>query len=131
MNHITVSGNLVDKLRTSQNANGTLSAFGKIGVYNGKTKEGTQRDSMFFDIVVFGKTAETLIENTDKGSPVIVSGKLEEDKNISQTNGQTYFNKRIVCDDASLVAKPKAVQTATAGEVAYATPNQPVDPFGM
>ena len=112
MNHIVLSGHLTDKVRVSYSQEGKISAFGKIGVYNGKTKEGQQRDSMFFDLVAFGRSAEILRDNTDKGSPVIASGCLEEDTTVSQTNGQTYVNKRIVCDDVMVAIKPVQNQQA-------------------
>ena len=96
MNKIIVNGNLVDNIKVMTSNDGKLSAFGKIGVYNGKAKDGSQRPSMFFDLVVFGRDAEILRDNTSKGSPILVSGRLEEETTISQTNGQTYVNKRIV-----------------------------------
>lgn len=105
-NHVIFKGNLVDNVKTSQNAQGNLSAFGKIGVYNGKDKNGEQRPSMFFDIVAFSRSAEQLRDMGTKGTPVIVSGRLEEETSISQTNGQTYVNKRIVCDNVSICVKP-------------------------
>ena len=122
MNHIVLSGHLTDKVRVSYSQEGKISAFGKIGVYNGKTKEGQQRDSMFFDLVAFGRSAEILRDNTDKGSPVIASGRLEEDITVSQTNGQTYVNKRIVCDDVMVSIKP--VQNQQAPQVPVQTVQQ-------
>ena len=106
-NHVIFKGNLVDNVKTSQNAQGNLSAFGKIGVYNGKNKNGEQRQSMFFDIVAFGRNAEQLRDLTQKGTPIVVSGRLEEDTTVSQTNGQTYVNKRIVCDSVTVCVKPQ------------------------
>lgn len=122
MNHILVSGHLVDKVRVTYTQDGKISAFGKIGVYNGKTKEGEQRDSMFFDLVMFGRSAELVRDNTDKGSLIIASGRLEEDTSVSQKNGQTYVNKRIVCDNVQVGVKP--VQTNQAPQV----PVQPAAP---
>ena len=110
MNFISLKGNLVDAVKLMTNQNGNLTAFGKIGVYNGKDKEGNQRDSMFFDIVVSGRDAEILRDNTTKGTPIIVSGRLEEDKSVSQTNGQTYINKRIICSSATPCIKPVTQQ---------------------
>ena len=106
MNHIVISGHLVDKVRVGNTQDGKASAFGKIGVYNGKNRDGQQRDSMFFDISAFGRSAELLRDNTDKGTPITVSGRLEEDKSVSQTNGQTYVNKRIICDDVVVSVRP-------------------------
>ena len=111
MNKIIINGNLVDNIKVMTSNDGKLSAFGKIGVYNGKAKDGSQRPSMFFDLVVFGRDAEILRDNTSKGSPILVSGRLEEETTISQTNGQTYVNKRIVCDSVNLLVKPAVQQT--------------------
>lgn len=126
MNHVIFKGNLVNDTRTNVNQNGGLSAFNKIGVYNGKDKNGENRPSMFFDIVVFGFGAEQLRDMGAKGTPVIVSGRLEEDASVSQTNGQTYINKRIVCDNISICAKP--VQQANESQPQYQAPVQPVQP---
>ena len=122
MNHILVSGHLTDKVRVTYTQDGKISAFGKIGVYNGKTKEGQQRDSMFFDLVMFGRSAELVRDNTDTGSLIIASGRLEEDTSVSQKNGQTYVNKRIVCDNVNVGIKP--VQANQAPQV----PVQPAAP---
>lgn len=119
MNHVMFRGNLVDDVRTMTNAQGGLSAFGKIGVYNGKTKEGEQRQSMFFDIVAFGRNAEMLRDMTTKGTPIVVSGRLEEDTTVSQTNGQTYINKRVVCDNVCVCVKP--IQQTQAQQVPVQT----------
>lgn len=122
MNHIVISGHLTDKVRVNYTQDGKISAFGKIGVYNGKTKDGQQRDSMFFDLVMFGRNAELVRDNTDKGSLIIASGRLEEDTSVSQKNGQTYVNKRIVCDNVNVGIKP--VQANQAPQV----PVQPTAP---
>ena len=106
INTICIEGNLVDVVRVQPNSNGGLTAFGKIGVYNGKDKEGNKRESMFFDLIVSGRDAEILRDNAGKGTPVVVCGRLEEDKSVSQTNGQTYINKRIICTSAKPLVKP-------------------------
>ena len=79
-NQIIVQGNLTDNVRITNNQNGGITAFGKIGVYNGKDKDGNQKESMFFDVVIFGRDAEIIRDNTDKGSPIAVMGRLEEDR---------------------------------------------------
>lgn len=106
INQICIEGNLVDNVRLANNQNGGLTAFGKIGVYNGKDKEGNKRESMFFDFMVSGRDAEILRDSTQKGAPIVVCGRLEEDKSVSQTNGQTYINKRIICNSAKPLVKP-------------------------
>lgn len=119
-NHVIFKGNLVNDTKVMNNQNGGISAFNKIGVYNGKNKNGEQRQSMFFDIVVFGKAAEQLRDMGTKGAPVIVSGRLEEETSVSQTNGQTYVNKKIVCDNVSICVKP--IQQPQYQQSNYAAP---------
>ena len=121
MNHVIFKGNLVNDTKTMNNQNGGISAFNKIGVYNGKNKNGEQRQSMFFDIVAFSRSAEQLRDMGTKGTPVIVSGRLEEETTVSQTNGQTYVNKRIVCDNVSICVKP--IQQASVQQPQYQQPN--------
>lgn len=104
-NVILMSGNLVNEVATN-GSNGKIYAYGKIGVYNGKDKQGNQRDSMFFDFVCFGRDAELLRDMAKKGDPVTLVGRLEEDRN--EKDGRLYINKRIVCTNVALnVRKPK------------------------
>lgn len=120
-NHVIFKGNLVNDTKIMNNQNGGISAFNKIGVYNGKNKNGEQRQSMFFDIVAFSRSAEQLRDMGTKGTPVIVSGRLEEETSVSQTNGQTYVNKRIVCDNVSICVKP--IQQTSGQQPQYQQPN--------
>ena len=116
MNNIIITGNLVNDIATNEK-DGKLYAYDKIGVYNGKDKEGNQRDSMFFDFVVFGRDAELLRDLAKKGDQVTIAGRLEEDK--SEKDGKVYINKRVICTNVTLnVRKPKQ-ESASA----------PVDPF--
>ena len=122
MNFVIFNGNLVNDTKIVPNQQGGISAFNKIGVYNGKDKNGENRPSMFFDIVAFGRNAEKLRDMGKRGTPVSVSGRLEEEASTSQTTGQTYINKRIVCDNVNICVKP-----ATQAPVQQ-VPVQPVAP---
>lgn len=116
MNFILLSGNLVNDIATNEK-DGKLYAYDKIGVYNGKDKDGNQRDSMFFDFVVFGRDAEMLRDMAKKGDPVTIAGRLEEDK--TEKDGKLYVNKRVICSNVVLnVRRPKQEGAAPA-----------VDPF--
>lgn len=114
-NTIILSGNLVNDMQSNER-DGKIYAYNKIGVYNGKDKQGNQRDSMFFDILVFGRDAEMLCKQASKGTPVTVMGRLEEDR--SEKDGKTYINKRIVCSNVMIGVKRETSQG-----------NTTVDPF--
>lgn len=115
MNNVIFSGNLVNDMQSNER-DGKVYAYNKIGVYNGKDKQGNQRDSMFFDILVFGRDAEMLCKQASKGTPVTVMGRLEEDR--SEKDGKTYINKRIVCSNVMIGVKRETSQG-----------NATVDPF--
>ena len=93
MNNIIITGNLVNEMNSGER-DGKVYAYNKIGVYNGKDRNGNQRDSMFFDFICFGRDAELLLELAHKGDQVTIMGRLEEDK--SEKDGRIYLNKRIV-----------------------------------
>lgn len=116
MNNVIFSGNLVNDMQSNER-DGKIYAYNKIGVYNGKDKDGNQRDSMFFDILVFGRDAEMLCKQASKGTPITVMGRLEEDK--SEKDGKTYINKRIVCTNVMINVKRETSQGSNAA----------VDPF--
>lgn len=106
MNICVFSGNLVNDIQTGDR-DGKIYAYDKIGVYNGKDKEGNQRESMFFDFVCFGRDAELLRDMAKKGDPVTVTGRLEIEK--SEKDGKIYENKRVVCTNVTLnVRRPKS-----------------------
>lgn len=109
-NTIIITGNLVNDIQTGER-DGKIYAYDKIGVYNGKDKDGNQRDSMFFDFVCFGRDAELLRDMSKKGDQVTIAGRLEEDK--SEKDGKTYINKRVVCTNVTLnVKRPKSENNA-------------------
>lgn len=114
MNYICLTGNLVNEIQTNEK-DGKIYAYDKIGVYNGKDKEGNQRDSMFFDFVVFGRDAELLRDMSHKGDQVTICGRLEEDK--TEKDGKLYINKRVVCTNVTLnVKRPKQEGAAPAAD---------------
>lgn len=119
INNVIFTGNLVNDMQ-SNTKDGKIYAYNKIGVYNGKTKDGEIRQSMFFDFVVFGRDAELLVELAHKGDQVTVMGRLEEDTN--EKDGKIYSNKRIVCSNVTLnQKKPKTdVQQATTTQDPFA-----------
>ena len=110
MNQIVITGNLVNEMNSGEK-DGKIYAYNKIGVYNGKDKQGNQRDSMFFDFITFGRDAELLMELAKKGDQVTCMGRLEEDK--SEKDGRTFLNKRIICNNVTLNQKKPKVEVPT------------------
>lgn len=107
MNQVIFTGNIVNDMNSGVKNEKTY-AYNKLAVYNGKDKEGNQRDSMFFDFIVFGRDADLLCELAHKGDQVTIMGRLEEDK--TEKDGKLYINKRVVCTNATLNQKKPKVE---------------------
>lgn len=109
INSVTISGNLTRDPELRHAPSGT--AVANIGVaVNRSVKNGDEweDEASFIDVTVFGRRAELLAEKFEKGSNVVVQGRLEqqrwEDKEtganrskvvvIAQTiEGQDFFKK--------------------------------------
>jgi len=102
-NQIIIQGNLVNDVTLGTSQDDKKYCYGKIAVNQGKDRDGNDKDAMFFEFTAFGYDAETLSKVAKKGDPIVVSGRLEENK--SEKDGVTYINKKIVCNSAKAIVK--------------------------
>ncbi len=82
MNHVFLMGNLTRDPELRRLPSGT--AVGDVGLavsesYKDKEGKAAERTD-FFDIVIWGRQAETCAEYLKKGAPVMVEGKLQLDQ---------------------------------------------------
>lgn len=82
MNHVFLMGNLTRDPELRRLPSGT--AVSDVGLavsesYKDKEGKATERTD-FFDIVIWGRQAETCAEHLKKGAPVMVEGKLQLDQ---------------------------------------------------
>ena len=125
MNFVIMTGTLLQDPEQRQSQDGKTYATGRIGVYQGKEQDGSYKPSIIFDFSCFGFDVNTVMM-AKKGDSVTVAGRLQESTNVSQTNGQTYINKRIVANNVNLNIKPQPTQTQN-----NATYNMPAQPYGV
>lgn len=125
MNFVIMTGTLLQDPEQRQSQDGKTYATGRIGVYQGKEQDGSYKPSIIFDFSCFGFDVNTVMM-AKKGDSVTVAGRLQESTNVSQTNGQTYVNKRIVANNVNLNIKPQPTQTQN--NVTY---NMPAQPYGV
>lgn len=125
MNFVIMTGTLLQDPEQRQSQDGKTYATGRIGVYQGKEQDGSYKPSIIFDFSCFGFDVNTIMM-AKKGDSVTVAGRLQESTNVSQTNGQTYVNKRIVANNVNLNIKPQPTQP----QVAQTQP-QPATPYNM
>lgn len=75
MQSLTIAGNVGKDavLRRTQGGDAVLNF--SLAVDNGKAKDGTKRDSTWFDCSVWGKRAESLESHITKGSKLVLRGR--------------------------------------------------------
>lgn len=71
---------------------------------------------IFLDIVAFGKTAEIIGDYANKGSLIVVSGKLSQDK--WERDGVKHTKIKVVADTVKLLDKKGNVSPPTDSNVA-------------
>lgn len=123
MNFVIMTGTLLQDPEQRQSQDGKTYATGRIGVYQGKEQDGSYKPSIIFDFSCFGFDVNTIMM-ARKGDSITVAGRLQESTNVSQTNGQTYVNKRIVANNVNLNIKPQPTQPQV-------TQAQPATPYNM
>lgn len=117
-----------DERSFSYVGNGTAKAVVNIAVNRGVKKGDKWEDeTSFFDVVIWGKTAENLKPRLTKGTQITVSGHLKQDR--WEKDGQKQSRVQVVADMVEVpnVSKKDAEKVAEAfGGEAFPEDN----PFG-
>ena len=99
----TPSGMAVSDLRLAVNNNYTTRAGDK------------REETCFLTVVVWGKQAETCSEYLDKGSPVMVEGRLQT-RDWETKDGQKRNVVEVVAERVQFMGRPKTAGAPTASE---------------
>jgi len=91
-NRIILVGNLTKDPELRYTPQGTAVTSFRIAVNSRfKQAEDTRQDTLFIDVVVFGKQAESCGEYLSKGRPVLVEGRLQERRWESEGQKKSKF----------------------------------------
>lgn len=99
MNHITLLGRLTQEVHLSQ-ANHTEYTRFSIAVDRNRS-DGVN----FINCVCFGKLAEALSNNCEKGRQILVFGRLQ----MSSNKGRTYYS--VVASEITFLQRPRRNQS--------------------
>lgn len=109
INSVNVVGRLTRNIGTDQYSfgylqNGTAKAQVSIAVNRAK-KQGEQwtDEVSFFDVVIWGKTAENLKSYLTKGKQIAIKGYLKQDRWRDKQTGENRSSVSIVADEVQLV----------------------------
>ena len=97
VNNITVSGRLAKELELRYTQSGKAVGNTTIAVDRKYTRDETD----FFNVVIWGKSAENLANFTTKGSPVAFEGRLQS-RSYENKQGQHVTVVEIVANDFTL-----------------------------
>lgn len=121
LNHIVIGGratrNVGDKdYRSSPSGLSVLSFSVAVNSYK-RSGEKWVGEASYFDVKAFGKLADSLRSRLRKGLPVVIEGRLKQERWQSQ-DGSAKSAVRIFADRAEIVAPPQKEAAPVAAGVA-------------
>lgn len=115
MNRVYLLGNLVRDPELKRSPAGTAVGEFRIAVTDTyKTRSGEMVEKVaYVDIVVWGGQAEASCDYLQKGSPVLVEGRLQFDE--WEVKGQTRNKLRVRADRVQFLGRPRQGSQAAGG----------------
>ena len=120
VNNITVSGRLAKELEIRYTQSGKAVGNTTIAVDRKYTRDETD----FFNVVIWGKSAENLANFTAKGSPVAFEGRLQS-RNYENSQGQKVTVIEIVANDFTLFENKTETEQRRKGNPTQQSHNDP------
>lgn len=113
-NKIILIGNLTKDPELRYTPQGTPVASFRLAVnYKYKQSDEMKQETMFIDIVVFGKQGESCSKYLNKGSSVLVDGRLQERR--WETNGQQKSKFEVIAQSVRFLSRRGGTQEAAIG----------------
>lgn len=109
MNKVILMGRLTrsPEVRYSQGSNQTAVGRFNIAVDRRFKREG-EPDADFFNCTAFGRQAEFAEKYLQKGTKVILSGRIQND-NYTNKEGQMVYNVRVMVDEIEFAESKKGI----------------------
>ena len=120
VNNITVSGRLAKELELRYTTSGKAVGNTTIAVDRKYAKDETD----FFNVVIWGKSAENLANFTTKGSPVAFEGRLQS-RSYENKQGQHVTVVEIVANDFTLFENREQTEQRRKGNPTQQSHNDP------
>jgi single-strand DNA-binding protein len=126
-NKIILIGNLTKDPELRYTPQGTPVASFRLAVnYKYKQSDDVKQETMFIDNVIFGKQAESCSKYLNKGSSVLVEGRLQERR--WESNGQQKSKFEVIAQSVRFLSrKTGAPDSALGGESDIMPPEETTD----
>lgn len=122
VNNITVSGRLAKEVEIRYTTSGKAVANFMIAVDRKFARDETD----FFNVVMWGKSAENFANFTAKGSPVAIEGQLQS-RSYQNKQGEQVYVVEIVANDFTLFENREQTEQRRGGNKPTQQPQN--DPF--
>ena len=118
LNKVFLIGNLTRPPELRYTPSGTAVLDLRLAVNRSYTTQGGDRrdETCFLTVVVWGKQAEASAQYLDKGSPVMVEGRLQT-RDWEGKDGQKRNVVEVVAERVQFLGRPKGPVAAPAGEM--------------
>jgi len=128
-NKIILIGNLTKDPELRYTPQGTPVVSFRLAVnYRYKQSDEIKQETMFIDNVVFGKQAETCSKYLNKGSSVLVEGRLRERR--WESNGQQRSKFEVIAQSVRfLTRKPGLDEVPAEGDIVPPEETTDLEPF--
>jgi single-strand DNA-binding protein len=125
-NKIILIGNLTKDPELRYTPQGTPVASFRLAVnYRYKQSDEMKQDTMFIDNVIFGKQAESCSKYLNKGSAVLVEGRLQERR--WEANGQQKSKFEVIAQSVRFLSRKGAQDSSFGGEADAIPPEETTD----
>jgi len=116
LNKVFLIGNLTRPPELRYTPSGTAVADLRLAVNRNYTTQGGEKreETCFLTVVVWGKQAETCGEYLDKGSPILVEGRLQA-RDWETKDGQKRTVIEVVAERVQFMGRAKAAAAPAAG----------------
>ena len=111
MNKIILMGRLTKNPEVSHSTSGNAFARYDLAVDRKFKKEG-EPEADFFSLVSFGKQAEFVEKYLQKGTKIVISGRLQNN-NYTNKEGQKVYGVQIITEEVEFAESKKNNDTST------------------
>lgn len=125
-NKVILIGNLTKDPELRYTPQGTPVASFRLAVnYKYKQSDDMKQETMFIDNVVFGKQAESCSKYLNKGSSVLVEGRLQERR--WEANGQQKSKFEVVASSVRFLSRRGGQDASMGGDSDMIPPEEVTD----
>ena len=119
-NRVILMGNITRDIEVRNLPSGTAVADVGVAVNDHRKNQAGEsvQETTFVDATFWGRTAEVAAEYLSKGSPVLIEGRLKQER--WETDGQKHSKLKVVCDRMQMLGRKSETSQASDAQTSVA-----------